>query len=128
MVLPTGDKISVAVISSIFLLAELELYDVLYIPSFKFNLLSKSSLLKSKAYNIMFSHNSFFIQDIKSLRKIGKGELHEGLYVFHPILPPSSLGLIVFLHIPIVILSLIMFLTLFGIIGLAIYFQDVLMY
>ena len=77
----------------------------------------------------MLSHNSSFMQDIKSLRKIGMNELHKGLYVFHRILPPFGLGVShTVSHIPFVILFPIMFPILFGIIGLAIYLHVVLMY
>ena len=48
-------------------------------------LIAKSHLLN------FFLANSFFIHENRSLRRIRKGELHDGLYVFHLAMKPSNL-------------------------------------
>lgn len=57
------------------------LLDVLYIPKFKFNLLSVSSFIASAQAIISFYHDSFLIQEVTTKRRIGKGKRTEGLYV-----------------------------------------------
>ena len=57
------------------------LKNVLFIPQFKFNLLSVSALTNGSKLIINFLHDCFIIQDINSQRMIGKGLKFEDLYV-----------------------------------------------
>jgi len=78
--LPNG-SIVIAHISGIFQLSfYLTIHDVLYVPNFKFNLLSISKLLTSSDYTLLFSNFQCQIQEKKSLRMIGLSKLKHGLY------------------------------------------------
>lgn len=59
----------------------LVLHDVLYIPNFSFNLVSVTKLTSSLSCQLCFSNNHCLIQEIPSLRMIGKAEAKKGLYV-----------------------------------------------
>ena len=59
---------------------DLTLHNVYYVPDFKINLLSMSTLLHD--CNVSFHSDSFVIQGNRSLKTIGKGELVDGLYIF----------------------------------------------
>lgn len=50
--------------------------------SFHVNLLLVSSLMHHHSYYVIFNLNSFVIEDIKTLKMIGKGGLHQDLNVF----------------------------------------------
>lgn len=52
------------------------LRDVLYIPTFSFNLLSASSLTFTRNYNVNFFADSYEIQDLARGLRIGKGIRH----------------------------------------------------
>jgi hypothetical protein len=56
---------------------------VLYIPSFKCNLLLISRLTKALQCSVTFFPSFCVLQDLKSKKLIGMGELHDGLYYFH---------------------------------------------
>ena len=56
---------------------------MLYIPSFKVNLVSILALMKDISCFVVFSSNHFLVQALPSKKVIGKGELHQGLYVLH---------------------------------------------
>lgn len=59
----------------------ISLHNVFYIPDFHFNLISVSSLTRDfSTFRIVFANNSCLIQDKCTLRTIGKGNLHNGLY------------------------------------------------
>lgn len=88
--LPDGTRISVTVSGTIPLSSRLTLHDVLYIPHFKFNLLSISALTRNSDMSVLFSShacyifpdNPFFtLQEHIQDYMIGKGNLHNNLYV-----------------------------------------------
>ncbi|KAF5482366.1 hypothetical protein F2P56_002942, partial [Juglans regia] len=83
--LPNGTSVHVSHIGSIFLSPNLILHDVLYVPSFTFNLISVSKLTSLFCY-LIFLHNECFIQDLIHWRTIGRGQAKEGLYLLQ--LPP----------------------------------------
>lgn len=58
------------------------IHNVLFVPGFKFNLIYISALTKeSSVNNVLFSQYGFEIQDMKTLKTIGKGNVQEELYV-----------------------------------------------
>lgn len=59
----------------------LVLEDVLYIPDFKFNLISVSCLLAKTTSVINFCHNSFINQKVLTNKMIGKRRKVDGLYI-----------------------------------------------
>lgn len=69
---------------------DLTLCDVLYIPSFRVNLISVSSLLHGSDFSITFHTNSFVIQDKYKSRMIGQGDLWQGLYVLQQDQVPAA--------------------------------------
>ena len=58
----------------------LYLEDVLYIPSFQFNLISISKLLSSMPCKLTFVANTCFIQNVQTLQRIGTTDLMDNLY------------------------------------------------
>lgn len=74
---------TVEFLGDIFITKNVVLRDVLYIPEFKYNLLSVSALLKDKRYSIFFSNVDCIIQDKLLLKTIGKVELINGLYLLY---------------------------------------------
>ncbi|KZV36180.1 hypothetical protein F511_26362, partial [Dorcoceras hygrometricum] len=79
--LPNTFTIQVTIVGSVILTNDLILHDVLYVPVFKFNLLSVSSLTNILAYSVSFTADSCQIQDIKRTRMIGTGKRLGNLYV-----------------------------------------------
>lgn len=57
----------------------LQLDGVLYIPEFKFSLITISKLCKNLQYQIYFSQNSCQVQNVSTQRKIGKMAQHNNL-------------------------------------------------
>ncbi|KAL5563154.1 hypothetical protein UlMin_032901 [Ulmus minor] len=90
--LPNRTQISVAFSGDIKLCNKLTLKDVLYIPQFKFNLMSVSALTKELQFTINFFPDYFIIQEINSKKMIGKGDKLEDLYVLDSstLLPQST--------------------------------------
>ncbi|CAN1244437.1 hypothetical protein LINPERPRIM_LOCUS6081 [Linum perenne] len=81
--LPDGELVSVTHIGDVHLTCDLVLSHVLVIPSFKFNLLSVSRLVKHDAYNVSFFSSMCLFQDTKNHRTIGTAEMVRGMYWFH---------------------------------------------
>ena len=79
--LPNSDIIPILAIGSICLNNTLVLHNVAYIPKFKFNLISISALLTNPNLSISFSQNEFDIQEKQACKRIGRGDLIQGLYV-----------------------------------------------
>lgn len=78
--IPDGNKIKVTHIGHIKLANFLELKDVLFAPSFKFNLNSVNKLVKDTAYTVFFNSNSCFIQEHSMSQPLLLGNLFQGLY------------------------------------------------
>ncbi|XP_072950413.1 uncharacterized protein [Typha angustifolia] len=72
--LPNHDKIPVFYMGTVKLNSVLVLKDVLYVPQFKFNLLSVSSLLKDTSIYVKFLGGSCVIQDLRNQKMIGRGK------------------------------------------------------
>ncbi|XP_074362173.1 uncharacterized protein LOC141702369 [Apium graveolens] len=78
---PTGDSALVTHIGSVYLESVyLVVNDVLYIPSFKFNLLSISKLSLQHKYNIYFTPNKCILQKSADDKQLVLGILVDGLY------------------------------------------------
>lgn len=58
--------------------------DILYIPSFTFNLMSISKLVSSTNCKLIFSSTSFILQDMNTQARIGIVEVRDGLYHLTP--------------------------------------------
>lgn len=71
--LPNGEFAQVTYIGSIQLLATLIIHNVLYVPSFSFNLLYVSKLTQKLSYCLVFLAQYCFIQDLTCWRMIGVG-------------------------------------------------------
>ncbi|CAA7030339.1 unnamed protein product [Microthlaspi erraticum] len=78
--LPNGILVSIVGLGTIPLGSNLVLTDVLYIPQFKFNLLSVSSLTKSLGCKIWFDESSCVIQERTQGLMIGMGRQVANLY------------------------------------------------
>lgn len=79
--LPNGSRIITQYSGTVYFSEHLYLNDVLYIPSYHFNLISVSQLVSSLKCELTFSNVSCHIQDIMSSRMIGATDLQQGLYV-----------------------------------------------
>ena len=78
--LPNGSTVVAHISRTVQLSPQLIIQDVLYVPNFKFNLLSISKLLASSDYTLHFSNFQCQIHEKKSLRMIGLAKLKHGLY------------------------------------------------
>ncbi|KAL5542382.1 hypothetical protein UlMin_010092 [Ulmus minor] len=78
--LPNGQKVSIARIGTIRISSYLLLDKVLFVPSFKYNLISISALTKFSNCVIMFSADGCVIQDTTRAIRIGKGNRVGNLY------------------------------------------------
>ena len=78
-----GIKVHVRHIRTIHLSDSLTLMNVLYVPTFYFNLVSVSSLLRDNKCSAHFYHDTCFIQACSQDLMIGKGELHHNMYILN---------------------------------------------
>jgi len=86
--LPNGTHVFAHFSGSVQISPNFVIHDVLYIPNFKFNLLSISKLMTSLNYFLIFSNENYYIQETRSLKTIGLGKLKQGLYhldINHPV-------------------------------------------
>ena len=79
--LPNGETALVTHIGTVTLSSSLILQNVLYVPSFTFNLLSVSTFTKSQPYCLVFLSTFCFIHDLTFWRTIGVGHAINGLYL-----------------------------------------------
>ncbi|XP_052203055.1 uncharacterized protein LOC127808520 [Diospyros lotus] len=79
--LPDHRRFSVSFIGNVKLSPYILLENVLYIPQFKFNLISVSALAAHSSLYFRFLSDSCIIQDLCHSRMIGKAEHMNGLYV-----------------------------------------------
>jgi len=79
--LPNATKVEIAHTGTIHLSSSLKLHDVLHVPSFKFNLISVSSLLRHDNASAHFFPNFCYIQESIQDLMIGKGVLLHNLYI-----------------------------------------------
>ena len=81
VILPNKTRLKVKYIRDISIANEVILRDVLYIPDFKYNLLSVSALLKDERFAVSFSNSNCLIQDKLLSKMIGRVELTNELYL-----------------------------------------------
>ncbi|KAF7823637.1 retroelement pol polyprotein-like [Senna tora] len=81
MHLPTGHAMNVLEAGSVLLKTGIEIHYVLYIPSFKYNLLSVSKLAKDLNVTVTFDSHHCLIQDLKTRRTLAKGKVDGNLYL-----------------------------------------------
>ena len=79
--LPKGTRIPILHTGTVALSDSLILYDVLHVPSFFFNLVSVSALLRSNQCSAHFFLTSCYIQEFSQGLTIGKGSLKHNLYI-----------------------------------------------
>ena len=87
--LPNGNQIIATIAGIVFFCDSLVLYNVLYLPSFSFNLVSVTKLASQLHCILKFTDKSYDIQDLTSLKRIGLAEAVDGLYVMN--CPDSTL-------------------------------------
>ncbi|XP_073067135.1 uncharacterized protein [Primulina eburnea] len=83
--LPNGSMVPSTHIGSVKLSSDLTLENVLYVPHFKFNLLSISSLTKQISCSVTFLSDSCQIQVLNQSKMIGMGKRMGDLYIFSPL-------------------------------------------
>nr|XP_023886241.1 uncharacterized protein LOC111998374 [Quercus suber] len=79
--LPNGETALVSHIGTVNITEHLILENVLVVPSFNFNLISISQLVKSLTCCFIFLGNMCFIQDLLHWKMIGLGREYHGLYI-----------------------------------------------
>ena len=82
VLLPNATKVKVEGIGSIQINEDIFLHNVLFIPTFKFNLLSLVTLINTNPFRFTMEPNSFVLQDLKTLRRIVPAKQKQGLVVF----------------------------------------------
>jgi hypothetical protein len=83
--LPNQTRVQVVGSGTVTLGDHFLLHNVLYIPTFKMNLISLSSLLSRDKFQVVLSNQRCVIQDPQLSRTIGKGNLSHGLYLLEAI-------------------------------------------
>ena len=78
--LPNGNSSEISSIGTVKLSADIELQDVLYVPVFKYNLLSIPILTRHSNYVIIFYPKFCIIHDYVNNKILGIGGEHRGLY------------------------------------------------
>jgi len=79
--LPKSFKVKVFQIGSVILNSDIELHDVLYVPSFKHNLLSINQLCKQLDCDVIFNKNACILQVLSLKMQVVFGRAVGGLYV-----------------------------------------------
>lgn len=74
MTLPNHTQIPVELCGEVRLSSNLVLQDVLFVPQFKFNLLSASTLTSASQLSLSFYPNHFTVQDANNMMMIVKGD------------------------------------------------------
>ena len=87
--LPNNQHVHATHLGTVHLTTSIILTDVLYIPSFTFNLISISKLVSSTNCELIFSSNTCVLQDTNTKARIGTVEVSHGLYQFTS-KPPNS--------------------------------------
>lgn len=96
--LPDGTRIVVTMSGTIVISDDLVLISVLFVPNFKFNLLSISALTANTSIYVLFSSDACYILPFNPLSllqehtrgsMIGKGNLHQNLYVLESSAPAN---------------------------------------
>ncbi|XP_019240254.1 PREDICTED: uncharacterized protein LOC109220255 [Nicotiana attenuata] len=89
--LPTGNVVSVSHTGCTSVLSNQEISNILYIPDFKFNLLSVSKLTKELKCMVGFFPDFFIFQDLFSGQVKGMGREEHGLYILQGVAKQTKL-------------------------------------
>lgn len=81
--LPNGLTASIHKVGNVRLSSLITLKDVLYVPSFKYNLISISALTQQTSSVLIFSNETCVIQDVNKRNQIGMGRRFGNLYSFN---------------------------------------------
>ncbi|XP_074309400.1 uncharacterized protein LOC141643908 [Silene latifolia] len=81
--LPTGQTTFINSMGTVPINSDLILHDVLYVPTFQFNLLSILKLSQQLNTAISFSPTSCFVQGSSMKMPLALGNMHKGLYLLH---------------------------------------------
>jgi len=80
--LPNAYKVKVYFLGSVTLSSQVKLENVLYVPSFKHNILSVTQFCEQKDVGVLFTKNGCFLQDLSTVRINRKfGDCVAGLYM-----------------------------------------------
>ncbi|KAK9751071.1 hypothetical protein RND81_02G239600 [Saponaria officinalis] len=79
--LPNGQIITIDSVGIVHVSPEITLADVLFVPSFRFNLLSVAKLAKQYNATVSFTPNACFLQDSSLKRHMILGKNHRDLYL-----------------------------------------------
>ncbi|CAL1400034.1 unnamed protein product [Linum trigynum] len=81
--LPNGQQVQATHIGIVTLPCGLFITQVLFVPSFAYNLVSVSKLTKNHPVSLTFKSNFCVIQDLITRRRIGLAQVDRGLYLFN---------------------------------------------
>lgn len=81
LVLPNNEFLMVNKSGTIAISKDIILEKVLFVPNFKFNIMSVSCLAYENKFHVKFYADSFCIQEIHHKKVIGRGKTCNGLYV-----------------------------------------------
>lgn len=90
--LPNGQVAPVTHIDTVNVFANLTLHNVLYVPSFTFNLISTSKLTSSSNIGLVFLSNKCILQDMLAWKTIGMADQKDGLYLLKSTSVSSTLS------------------------------------
>lgn len=90
--LPNGHKESISHIGTIIISPTIILHDVLYLPVFRFNLLSVNCLLRDNNCSTHFYLTHCLLQESTQWLMIGKGTTFNNLYILHKPITESSIA------------------------------------
>lgn len=79
--LPTGSQVPISHAGESSVLGDKTVTDVLFLPDFKYNLLSASQLTKGLKYGVLFFPDFFIFQEIYIGKVLGIGKEEHGLYL-----------------------------------------------
>lgn len=79
--LPNGNSVPVTYTGLVSISPDITLHNVLYVPSFNFNLISTSKLTAASHIGLIFLSNKCLIQDLHAWRTIEVANQKDGLYL-----------------------------------------------
>ncbi|KAK9666822.1 hypothetical protein RND81_14G213600 [Saponaria officinalis] len=89
--LPTGQVVIIDSVGIVPVSADITLHDVLFVPCFKFNLLSVAKLVKQLDLHVCFTSDTCFLQGSSLKKPLILGRNHKDLFLLHSAKPQSRL-------------------------------------
>jgi len=83
VILPNGNKLMVEYEGKVNLSDQITLENVLYVPLFKFNLLSVARFVEQNNYSLLFTKNGCVVQGLSIKKQLEIGKAIKGLYILH---------------------------------------------